>query len=342
MADILKGLAGAGGSFIFAWAFPSAIALAVFHAVDLNRLGFDSILRISTLAPAEQALALGIAASGVGLVMNALSTPMYRLLEGYSLPNAIQVRMIDSERRRRKAIEAQTVAAEGVRLSLLQERLQRLPMNDAQTAPTRLGNALRSFETYAVDRYWLDSQMFWSELYAVVPDSLRKESEVARSSVDFFVAATYLSAILGALTCVTAFLVRSGPDLWILLLGAVCLALAPVWYRSAVGSTSYWASTVRALVNVGRVPLAAAFGLRLPATIEEERVMWALAVRFAYFGFDEGSAVELDEFRLAPTTESSATPGPGAQTASDVAKSLPNGSRRPEDPALPVVAREPR
>jgi hypothetical protein len=298
VADILKGLiGGSGGTFVLAWVFPSAIALIVLYVLDKGRLGIDTFLGAAG-GPIEHALALAIGATAIAVVGNALSTPMYRLLEGYTLPAAIQRRLIDSERRRRDAIESQTKSATGITLSLLQERLQRFPRIDGQTAPTRLGNALRAFETYAVDRYRLDSQMFWNELVAVVPDSLRRELDLARSSVDFFVAATYLSVAVGVVTGAAGLLARPGPDLGLLAVGLIALLLSRVWYSSAVTSTSYWDSTVRALVNLGRVPLAASLGLRLPASIDAERKMWALVVRFAYYGYEEGSAVRLDEFRL--------------------------------------------
>lgn len=300
MADILKGLIGGSGpTFVLAWVFPSAIAVSVLYVLDRGRLGIDTLLG-SAGGLLEHAIVLAAAAAAIGLVMNALATPMYRLLEGYTLPEAVRRRLIDSERRRRDAIKKRAETASGVDLSLLQERLQRFPSIDEQTAPTRLGNALRAFETYAVARYWLDSQHFWNELVAVAPDNLRKELDLARSSVDFFVAATYLSVAVGGIAGVAALTAPGGPDLPQLLVGLVSIALSYVWYRAAVSSTSYWDSTVRALVNLGRAPLAASLGLRLPETIEAERKMWALVVRFSYYGFDEGSAVRLNEFRVDP------------------------------------------
>lgn len=301
MADILKGLAGGGTTFLFAWILPSAIAIQVLVVTLLRRSGLDATLGVTSLAPTEYVLALGIAATGCALIMNALSTPMYRLLEGYSLPARIQRPLKAGELRRRRRIQRALAGnVDGVERGLLQEQLQRFPEQRVQTAPTRLGNALRAFETFSVDRYLLDSQLFWTELYSVVPDALRKELEVARSSVDFFVAATYLSVIVGLLEWIGGVLVGGGPDRGMLLVGAFAFALAPIWYRSAVGSTSYWASTVRALVYLGRAPLAEAMGLTLPDSIDAERKMWALADRFAYFGYEEGSAVRLDEFRSAP------------------------------------------
>jgi hypothetical protein len=304
VADILKGLVGAGTSFVFAWVFPSAIALAVLYTLVVRRLGLDAVLGISALSPAEQALALGFAATVIGLVMNALSTPLYRVLEGYVWPARFRRWGVQREQMRRESIDGQVKARSGLERALAQERLQRFPRNDAQTAPTRLGNAIRAFETYGADRYQLDSQLLWIDLVAVAPDGLRKELDTARSSVDFFVAAIYLSLAVGIAAFVAALVAPSGPDVGVLVVGIGSLILAPVSYRSAVTSCSYWDATVRALVDIGRVPLAAALGLVLPSTIERERKMWNLVVSFAYYGFNERWAYRLDEFRVGASSAS--------------------------------------
>jgi hypothetical protein len=90
--------------------------------------------------------------------------------------------------------------------------------------------------------------------------------------------------------------------------------LTPFLYRSAVTSSTYWDATVRALVNLGRVPLAAALGLRMPATIAEERRMWRLLTKFTFDPFDKEHARQLDEFRLQPS-ESNQLPLTGVSQA---------------------------
>ena len=51
-------------------------------------------------------------------------------------------------------------------------------------------------------------------------------------------------------------------------------ALVPLSYRQAVRNVGEWRLAIRALVNLGRLPLAKALGLRLPATFEDERELW--------------------------------------------------------------------
>jgi hypothetical protein len=61
----------------------------------------------------------------------------------------------------------------------------------------------------------------------------------------------------------------------------VSIALPFLWYRLAVAATDDWAAVVRAVVNLGRKPLAEALGLQLPSTIREERAMWAMVYKLA-------------------------------------------------------------
>src|SRR5262249_52427549 len=67
-------------------------------------------------------------------------------------------------------------------------------------------------------------------------------------------------------------------------------------YHLAIVSSSYWASTVQALVNVGRVKLAQQMGLEMPATVDAEREMWWLVTEFVSNGFGP-AACELDKYR---------------------------------------------
>lgn len=55
-------------------------------------------------------------------------------------------------------------------------------------------------------------------------------------------------------------------------------------------------AAVRAMVNVGRVPLAEALGLRLPAGLADERAMWTLGSQLTRLAYDE-RATEIDRFR---------------------------------------------
>ncbi len=305
MADLLGGLTSSGWLFLFAWVLPSSIFVSGVATLVLPAAR-DAIApeaaMLASFAFVEQSLVLAFLALALGLVMGAASTPLYRLLEGYSWPGRLRNWGMDRQRSRKELIAKSVEELEdGPEKALRYEELQRFP-GDPDVAPSRLGNALRAFETYGVDRYNLDSQSFWTELLTVVPDSLRTELARARANVDFFVAATYLSAAFGVLAVATGLAARTA-GAGLALLGVVALVLSPCCYRLAVTSTTYWASTVRALVHLGRKELAAGLGLRLPRELEQEREMWHLLAAFVFYPYDPKWADRLDEYRTATAAD---------------------------------------
>jgi len=160
----------------------------------------------------------------------------------------------------------------GVYAGLLYERAARYPAKDKQFAPTTLGNAIRRFETYAGDRYQLDSQLLWHDLTAVAPPQAVNSVDQARTNVDFFVCLLYGSATTAFLgigvTAVGDANIRSG----LAVLMGVLIAI--VSYRLAVIATDDWDAAVRAVVDHGRMGVATAFGLTIPVNLTDERYMW--------------------------------------------------------------------
>lgn len=296
MSDILKGLTGGGWVFLYAWIFPSAIALGalwfiVFPAVP----GLPIISDIAVLDAVQGGILAAFSAVAIGLILSAISTPLYRLLEGYSWPKACRKWGVERQRKRKQCLEAKEAGVgweEGLRI----EKLRRFPVDDCEIAPTRLGNALRAFETYGKNRFGLDSQTMWAELCAVIPESLQLELDRSRAMVDFFVALVYLSAGFGITALLVACLTQ-GFEPRLLISGVLALLLTRVWYLLAVSSSSYWHLTVQALVNLGRKELASALGLRIPTTLCEERRMWGLVTQFVFYRYEPSVSAQLDPFR---------------------------------------------
>jgi hypothetical protein len=231
----------------------------------------------------------------VAFCLNAFSTALYRILEGYLLwPGWLQRRGADTQRKRKKSLEDATSGASGWQRGLALEKLALYPQRDEQIVPTRFGNALRSFEIYGKTRYNLDSQTLWYELYAGAPKYLQGEIKEARSSVDFFVALIYLNAALSLVCFATAALQRL--DLAILTVGIAALAVAFFCHWLAVRATAEWGYTVQALVNIGRVKLAESMGLQLPKRLEDEKTLWGLVTKYFFYARPADGA-ELDRFR---------------------------------------------
>ena len=184
-----------------------------------------------------------------------------------------------------------------VQRSMLRERLRRYPVDDAQVAPTRLGNAIRRLEEYGYDRYRLDSQALWYELTAASPKPLSQQVDSARAGVDFFVCLLY-GHLLVAAVALTSLAAPHPHYSTLLLTAAVLIVLTVAWYRLAWVTTDDWALAVRALVDLGRKPLAEGLGLRLPGELIQERKMWRLYCRMVRQPYEVGRFTALDEFRF--------------------------------------------
>ncbi|MCM8554278.1 hypothetical protein [Streptomyces sp. STCH 565 A] len=137
--------------------------------------------------------------------------------------------------------------------------------------------------------------MLWNELTATAPEQARRQVDVARTSVDFFIALLYGHVVLVAVALCAASVDGANPPLLLGTAGALCV-LCLLWYRAAVAATDEWAAAVRALVNLGRHPLAQALGLNVPQGIAEEREMWRMVSRMSRTRFHD-RADALNRFR---------------------------------------------
>lgn len=339
MSGILSGALGGGRALLIGWFVPSLVNLLVLGIVVVPRLsGFQELAGSGNVDAARPAVFVLVGTAVLGLALAALQTPLYRLLEGYLgwprwlfqrgrrrrlaakhlLANRLEAASLvlreaagtlpeeesrALERYRAHPVTGRFTASDAPRgpvwLSLLSERLSRFPVDDGQVIPTRLGNAIRRFEEYGYDRFRLDSQVLWHELNAAVPEPVRKQAEDARMNVDFFVCLLYGHLLVAVGGC--AELAAGNPARpWLVACVIVGLPLlAVVWYRVAVVATDDWAGAVRAMVNLGRLPLTASMGLVLPKAIEDERIMWGRAVRFVLDSYSSPAAA-LDEFRAGP------------------------------------------
>ena len=126
----------------------------------------------------------------------------------------------------------------------------------------------------------LISETLWYELCASAPKYIQTEIDSARSSVDFFVAMTYLSFLFAIVSLLLAIYER-GPTL-VFVASAGAFGLTLLSHSFAVRTTAEWGYSVQALVNLARTRLAEGLGLQVPETLEEEKVMWGLATSYVF------------------------------------------------------------
>lgn len=296
MSEILKSLWGK----FYAWALPSALTLGATWLFLLPQLGCS--LGLSERPMEYEESLVFIALIGVlAISLSSLSTPLYRLLEGYLWPRWLQELGIRRQHAKKKALQA-AAGGTGWRRGIALERLGRYPLDDNQIVPTRFGNAIRAFETYGKTRFNMDSQILWHELLAVSPKYLQMEIESARSSVDFFVAMFYMSISFGVACCVIGSIYHFKLGILLLCLPAFLLSIVCHWL--AIRAIDAWSYPIQALVNLGRAKLADSLGLKIPETLEEEKAMWGLVTKYAYFASRE-SGEALDAFRNISSPEAS-------------------------------------
>jgi hypothetical protein len=310
--SVFSGVGGGGWGLLAGCIIPAAIASSIIAFGVLPYISIAPVEEFEALKPAETALVLSGVAIAIGFVINALQTPLYRLLEGYSLPRWAREPGKRRQAKRRDAVaDAHQAADPGISRALALERSRGFPSRDRDLAPTRLGNALRAFEVYAYERYRLDSQTLWYELEALAPPALRTELERARMPVDFCVSCVYLACVVG--TALVAVAIGQDEDRVLLAVGGVlALAASPGFYLLGVASTGHWSGQVQALVNLVRPQLAAAMGLRLPATMREERALWLSLSLFARGEHKPDDIARLDRYRATPAVPE---PVPGSEGA---------------------------
>jgi hypothetical protein len=277
MTELFSAVTRGVSRFALTWLLPSAVVLGVFFLVAGSTAGSSpAIHRVAEVAGGGPVAAVAIftlSALTLSTLLAYGSLPIYRLLEGYSLPDRMKRRWTASQTRRfaRLSNTAEVLASLGRDAGDVRELLKLYPDDPADIRATRLGNALRGLETYGTTRYGLNSQALWYELLAVAPGTIREDLYENRGAVDLFV-----SALVHALALAIACLVVAG---WYgsvanLVVVLISILLMRPFYDGAVRNVLEWRYSVQALINVSRADLAARLGFVFPESFDLERWLW--------------------------------------------------------------------
>jgi hypothetical protein len=154
---------------------------------------------------------LVVAASAV--LIDRMTTPVLRLLEGYwpSWTGPLRRRLTERAAARAAtqakawqqaytAVQppAAPTAGQLASFARLERRRRRHPAAAGYFLPTPIGNILRAAERRPADKYGLDTVTVWPHLWLLLPKDTRQELRAARTSLDTAVAA----ATWGLLFCV--------------------------------------------------------------------------------------------------------------------------------------------
>jgi hypothetical protein len=305
VGNLFKDLTAGFSSFVLSWLVPSTVFISLFALFIYQPIvdgqpkapNWSTPLQtfISSGAIAATA-AFALAVVVLALVTSLASRPLYRVLEGYSLPQVLGRPLLIRQHRRYRRLQMAVRRRRGelAARGLAREELANYPTRTARILPTRLGNALKALETYGSDRYGLDSQTFWYEVYASAPERCQTDADQARASVDFFISIVGLLALLSACAGVAG-VTTGASQCWVLALLAAA-ATRPA-YSAAVRNMTDWRYAVQALVNLSRPGLAKGLGYRLPKTFTAERDFWMTWSHFVA-GDPQDALSSLDERRL--------------------------------------------
>lgn len=142
-------------------------------------------------------------------------------------------------------------------------------------APTAMGNIAKTIQSYAVERYDLNFEFFWSRLQPIVQKDAQFGPilQSAKTQLDFLISSSFLTFVWTALWGPWLFL-TSGPQ-W-LFLGVTLLGplLSWTWYRIAVAHYRVFADVLRTAVDLFRFDLLTALRIPLPTGVQDEYVLW--------------------------------------------------------------------
>lgn len=256
----------------------------------------------------------------VAISLLALNYPILRFMEGYPIMRLIDLygryhpsgkerlnRLIQRrfERRIRPAFELQARIDRARANGLLEPAMHAdhprhlaraaecYPDEAQHVLPTRLGNLFRAFEVYPRVLYGLDAIPAWPRLQAVMPDHCRKALADAKAQLDFCVNLTFSAASMTMLHLGLGLWRFDLPAPW---LGPIGLGLAAVGYWLSLSAASQFGGYVKTAFDLYRGDLAKALGLKVPDSMEAERVMWRAVSRMIIYR-SAARGAELTRFR---------------------------------------------
>jgi hypothetical protein len=307
--------------FVLAYWAPVVIGISGLAMVVVLDLGLRRILKgveeLSTTGKIGLATSVVVTTAVLAYALQALTGPMVRLYEGYSLPRflARQLRRSEEQELDRRLAEE---AAEGGKKS--QDRYLYFPEKRALVRPTRLGNTLTAAEEYPGQVYGLNSVFWWPRLSPLLPESFQTQVEAAL--LPMVALLNLCSAFVTLAFGGAAYLYFADRRVWVFavpLFGGV--ALARVCYRAAVSQAVSYGNVIRVAFDFYRHSMLGQMKLTVPDSLAREAVVWDVLQDWLYY-YERpwNSSARQDDpfaqwpFRYAAPSEDAApsAPKPGA------------------------------
>lgn len=238
--------------------------------------------------------------------------------------------------------QAETKAHPGYRAAvehwnqLGRELNSQLPEQPSMVLPTRLGNVIRSFESYPYRQYRIRAITVWPRLSALVDKDYAAQIEAIKATLDFTLNGSFLSGLLAALVLGVHLvypLRLTQARVWLPAALAVLVLILAAYglYLAAVSRANAWGSSVKGAFDLYRWKLLESLGYRsAPETLEKERELWDwISTRLILSDLAHRPHPGYVR-REKAATSAAAEPG-------DVALEVTRGARRGTDSALTVT-----
>jgi hypothetical protein len=252
------------------------------------------------------------------LMVERLSTPILRLLEGYWPPlvdrlrvwlttrrdpkNARKVnwlrrwlttrrnkkiarnedKIIQDEERLRQLLaldESGLTRKELADLSRLDSQRHNRPAEPSRRMPTRLGNILRASETRPRDYYGLDANVCWPHLWLLLPDAAKQEVSAARANLNAAAQLWFWGVIF------------IGWAVWAWWALPVGIAVAIASYSRMLGAATIYAELVEGCFHLHRRLLYEALHWPPPVRPADEKQRGQAVTKYLWRGSSETTPV---------------------------------------------------
>ena len=247
----------------------------------------------------------GLAVLFSGLLY-ALNSPIVRFYEGYPWQHSFVGRLLKARQTRHwsrtvalgKGLQGVYPGEEAAHpqrardLSDLSDQLLRrwrtgFPAEQGLVLPTRLGNTIRSFEDYPRLQYGMAAIPLYPRLLGVVEPGYATAMDEAKSSFDFMLNVSLLSAVsAGGLLLLgvgSRGLAGLSPAFWLQVAGLVIASR--VFYAGSIGQAATWGNLVRGAFDLYRHKLLSQLGFTdRPADLGAERELWTAISQQMIFG----------------------------------------------------------
>lgn len=158
----------------------------------------------------------------------------------------------------------------------------RYPRRVGGLQPTQLANLAEVHREYELDRFGLDSDLFWLRLLKLVraDKDFYPLLDDAKTQLDFAVAVTVLLGLTVLIWFPLSMLFA--PTIWpYLLITIIGLPAVVIFYRVVIQAYGTFAEVVRAALDLYRFDMLKALHFQLPEDLVEEKQTWQKLARLA-------------------------------------------------------------